>query len=432
MPHRWSAALRLGFRFAFCYFMTYCLCNGNASLWEAIPYGGEYVSNWLSTPFFLSGQYLAQHLIHVQGAGAKLHSTGSGDTAINWIVFGEMLSLALVASLVWSAIDRRRQHYQTLAAWLRFVIRLTLGMGMVSYGFEKVFPLQMPPPMLAVLNEPLGNSSPMTMLWTLIGLNPAYEMVCGTAEVLAGVLILFRRTALTGALFTAFVTANIVLYNFFFDVPVKLYSTHLLLMALFVVLPDMGPLFRFFWRHEPSAPTGIWVPPARRRGFQIATTMIEIAFLVLIVGQSAWYSRVEWQKVKAARVADCPIRGGWRVNSAMVKGKPQPLLVGIDQPVTELYVQNVAVGQVRSAGGNLWRAHLTTDNAKHTVTWSAAGLIPVTYTFAMADPDHLSLQPAAKTADTVPALTLTRIPTAARYPLMERRFNLVSEWAHHR
>ena len=30
--------------------------------------------------------------------------------------------------------------------------------------------------------------APMTFLWNLIGLNPVYEIICGSAEVLGGIL----------------------------------------------------------------------------------------------------------------------------------------------------------------------------------------------------------------------------------------------------
>ena len=41
-----------------------------------------------------------------------------------------------------------------------FLLRLNVGMGMLQYGFYKVFPVQMQPPNLAVLNEPVGNTCP--------------------------------------------------------------------------------------------------------------------------------------------------------------------------------------------------------------------------------------------------------------------------------
>src|SRR5882757_7810672 len=258
--HRWSPLTKVGFRFAFCYLMTYCLCNGNDTVWASLPHIGDYITNALVYPFGMAAQYLAQHMFHVQGVGSQIHETGSGDTAISWIAHGILLVFALAGTMLWSLLDWRRPHYQTLSAWLRFTIQLTLGIGMISYGVAKLLPMQMQPPWLAVLNEPVGHMSPMTMLWTMLGMNPLYESICGCAEIAGGLLILFRRTALAGALVTAFVVANVVLYNFFFDVPVKLYAAHLLIMALFVVLPDVRPLFDFFWRHKPSAPTGVWVP----------------------------------------------------------------------------------------------------------------------------------------------------------------------------
>src|ERR1700739_1489736 len=96
----------------------------------------------------------------------------------------------------------------------------------------KVFPFQMPPPSIAILNEPAGNMAPMTFLWNLIGLNPVYEIICGSAEVLGGLLLLLRRPPLAGALFSTFVVTNVVLYNFCYDVPVKLFAVNLLLGCL--------------------------------------------------------------------------------------------------------------------------------------------------------------------------------------------------------
>ena len=75
----------------------------------------------------------------------------------------------------------------------------------------KIFPLQMSPPSLAVLNEPVGNTSPMTLLWTMIGLHPGYEMLAGWFEATAASLLIFRRTALLGALLTVVIMSNVLL-----------------------------------------------------------------------------------------------------------------------------------------------------------------------------------------------------------------------------
>jgi hypothetical protein len=111
---------------------------------------------------------------------------------------------------------------------------------MLGYGFVKVFPLQFPYPFFYKLTEPFGDFSPMGALWYFMGSSPAYVMFSGSAEVIAGTLLLFRRTALSGALAATAVLTNIVALNLCYDVPVKLYSANLLIMALFLVSGDLG------------------------------------------------------------------------------------------------------------------------------------------------------------------------------------------------
>jgi hypothetical protein len=166
----------------------------------------------------------------------------------------------------------------------RFGLRLTLAVAMLNYGSWKIFPIQMPPPSLAVLNEPLGSTSPLTLLWTLLGMSPLYENICGGIEFLAALLLLYRRTALMGALLAAFMMTNVVLFNCFFDVPVKLYAANLLLMALAAIVPDLRALFGFFWRQTPSAPTSPWQPTLRgRRRWLLPALEVSVLLTVGIV-----------------------------------------------------------------------------------------------------------------------------------------------------
>ncbi|HKO17700.1 MAG TPA: hypothetical protein VJU82_02320, partial [Acidobacteriaceae bacterium] len=316
-PHRWSIPARIGFRFAFCYLGGYCVFNGNATIWSVIPGLGYKFAAVLARVFLLPAQYLAQHLFHVAPPGNRLHPTGSGDTAIDWISLLLLLTLSVIATAIWSMLDRRRPNYQTLFAWLRFLARMTVGFGLVAYGMAKLFPLQMPPPSVSSLAEPLGMHSPMAVLWNFIGLNPLYETVCGGAEFLAGALLLFRRTALAGAILSAFVVTNVLLFNLFFDVPVKIYSGHLLLLSLFLIVPDIRALFRFFWKHEPAAPTGVWVPPSSRRWFRRATVAVEICFAALAIGGLLFGSFMGWRQRRAnvAAIAACQLCRAWQVEA---------------------------------------------------------------------------------------------------------------------
>ncbi|HVS63755.1 MAG TPA: hypothetical protein VMT85_09690 [Thermoanaerobaculia bacterium] len=91
--------------------------------------------------------------------------------------------------------------------------------------------------MLERLSQTIGESSPMGLLWNMMGYSRLYNLFSGGVDVLGGVLLLFRRTATLGALVAIGAMANVVLLNFAYDVPVKLYSMHLLLMGVGVAWP---------------------------------------------------------------------------------------------------------------------------------------------------------------------------------------------------
>lgn len=423
-PARWSPLTRLAFRFVFAYFMLYALCCGNATIWEIIPFHvGEFLENWTNWPFTQAAQWLAQHLFHVQGVGAKIHGGGSGDKAIDWISCGVMLVVAIVVTLAWSILDRHRTHYKKLFGWMRFFLRIALGYAMLNYGFAKVFPLQMPPPSLAVLNEPLGNTSPMTLLWTLIGLNPIYEMICGAAEVLAGTLILFRRTALAGALFTAFVVSNVVLYNFFFDVPVKIYATHLFLLSLVVIAPDARSLFDYFILHKPSVPTGNWMLPANRRNLRIETIIIAVV-LLLSVGLSVTDLFKPTMQQRAMLKRTSPLTGQWHVDSAL----PKPYLTGDGLPMTDIFLEPTGRTFLRASDQALWRAGSHYDEQKHTLMIASEVAGRVVYAIQQPDATHMVLTPTGDDAKKASTLTLTHMPLPTHYPLLDRGFHFVNEW----
>jgi hypothetical protein len=454
---RWSPLTRLAFRFAFTYFSIFALCCGNATLWEVIPFHiGEFIQAYLAWPFSHAGQWIAQHPLHLTGVSAHLHPTGSGDTVIDWLAAAVMLSLALLITIIWTSLaelrpaPRKSLAYPRLLFWFSLLLRLTLGVAMLNYGLDKAFPLQMGPPLLATLNSPLGNTSPMTMLWTLIGLNPIYEIICGLAEISAGVLILFRRTALLGTLLTAFLTTNIVLYNFCFDVPVKLYALHLLLMSLVLLAPSMQLLFHFFILHRPTFPRERWLSPARwtfhNLGLSLRLeTLITATVLVLFLTLAAFQIAPVTLAMVHSEAHPGPLTGQWHLTSAttLANGQPipTPYLTGDGLPLSDIFLEPSGRAMLRDTDSVLWRARAAFDDKKHTVRISAIGHPdPILYAITQPDPNHLILTPAptpnpkstspkpSPTPAPDPTLALTRVPLPTHYPLLDRGFHFINEW----
>jgi hypothetical protein len=435
----WAPRVRLGFRIAFIYFFGFMFCYGNGTLFSLFPWVGERIESALRWPIAHLAQWTGTQVFHLTGQAARWHPTGSGDTALHWITAGLLVAISLLGALLWTAAAHAggggRTEYRSLYAWLRFGLRLTCGMFMMVYGLGKVYPHQMAPISIAILNEPMGQTSPKTLLWALIGMNPWYEMVCGAAEVAGGALLLMRRTALAGALLSAFVMTNVVLYNFFFDVPVKLFAVNLLLSLLFLVLPDAPALARFFWKHEPAAPSGVWIPATARRGVRIFTRGAELLFVIGFLVYWPVRNGVAWFHEQAAARVATPLLGAWKVEGTHMEGGP---FVGPDGlPITDLYIDSAIRAFSRSSEARLWRTTVKVDGSEHRVRLVCALGEPATYAWRMPDRNRLVLTPirseppaensiAKPSAPTV--VTLTRVQVPDHYPLLDRGFHWVNEW----
>jgi hypothetical protein len=416
----WHPCTRIAFRFSFCYLLLYALCCGNATVWKTIPFIGDRVELLFWWPWRHAAPWFGRHVFHLTGTSERLHLGVSNDMALVWISVGLMFVTAFVATLVWTVLDRETVSYPQLLLWFRFALRICIGSSMLIYGMLKVFPNQMALPSLAVLNEPLGNTSPMTLLWTLLGMNPLYETLCGSIEVLCGVLILFRRTALLGSLFTAFVVSNVVLYNYFFDVPVKLFATHLLIMALVAAAPDFHALFRFFWLHQSVAPGTGWSPwssvqSMRRERLMVAAGLVvALSYRVYILAPITAHEHASIAHPNA-------LTGLWHVDAAK-----QPYLTADGLPMVELSLEPNGRAMLRASDQALWRAVATYDDAAHTVLIQPIGVSqPTLYAIAQVDETHIRL---TSLRGQVGALTLSRIPTPQSYPLLTRGFHWVNEW----
>jgi hypothetical protein len=424
---RWAPLERYGFRVACCYLMLYALSSGNDNVLYLIPKAGAKLASWLLLAWQRPAVWLAQHYFHISGIGANIHATGSGDTAINWIGIGLMLLYAVIAASVWSLFDRRVE-YRAASQWLRFVLRLTLVIAMANYGFSKLFPMQMPPPSLAVLNEPVGNLSPMTLLWTFLGVNPGYEIAAGAVEIAAALLLFFRRTALTGAILTCLVMSNVLLFNLFFDVPVKIYASHLVLFSIAIIAPDLPALWNFFWRHKPASLNSLWAPAPQRRTSRIVIRVVEMALAVMVLTSVPGHYESFAQQLARARNPH-ELTGQWHVDSAtpMINGQniSKPVFTGNGLPMADLFLEPNGRLTLRDSSGVLWRGGADVQIKSGTFVLYRESEDPIVYTFSQPDPAHLILTPTDGISGT---LRLTRVPLPSHYPLLERGFHLVNEW----
>src|SRR5262249_52887402 len=252
ITRRWNFAKRVGFRFVFTYFVLFILTSQEI---QSIPRVASIIARYNRLWRFIVPR-VGRHVLRLS-YDTPMGPSGSGDRTYDWVLALCYLALALAVTALWSLLDRKRSGYPRLHQWLRLAVRFSLGVAMIMYGTAKVIPLQMAPPSLARLVESYGDSSPMGLLWTFIGASTPYQIFTGCAELLGGLLLLMPGTTLLGALICVANSTMVFALNMSYDVPVKLYSFHLLLMGVFLILPDLGRLWNMFVLNrtvEPAAP----------------------------------------------------------------------------------------------------------------------------------------------------------------------------------
>jgi hypothetical protein len=312
----WSIVKRVGFRLAAAYFFLYAFPFPIG----AIP-GTETLGSYYNRIWEMMVPWVAKHILHVSYAVSYVE-TGSGDTTFNWVQHFVFCALAIIAAVVWSLLDRKRLNYDRLHHWLRLYVRIYVGGIMISYGAYKVIQSQFPAPNLSRLTQPYGESSPMGLLWTFMGSSYAYNLFTGAAEVVGGALIIIPPLATLGALLTIAAMGNVFVLNMAYDVPVKLFSFNLIMMATFIVLPDAERLLNVFVLNKatrPAAPR----PLFKRLRLNDAMRWLQLLLLAVFLGVSLYQSWQQAQQLAGGRLAE-PLLGVWSVYEYAEDGKPRP------------------------------------------------------------------------------------------------------------
>jgi hypothetical protein len=321
---RWSLATRIAFRFCFLYFGLYIVLTQmlTSLLFATTNDSGAFEVD-MTPPAKAIVVWLGSHVFRI-GQPFVTVETGSGDRIYDWVVLASILALAVLGTVIWSILDRKRQSYVRLDSWFRVFVRLSLAATMLTYGAAKILPLQMPFPYLTRLLEPYGNFSPMGVLWSSIGASPAYEIFGGCAEMLGGILLIFPRLATLGALVCLADATQVFMLNMTYDVPVKLLSGHLILIALFLLAPEAKRLADFFFFNRaalPSSPQPLFRSTRANR----TALVVQILFGLWLVGANL-YGSVSVYNVYGPGRPKSPLYGIWNVDDFTLDGQSRALL----------------------------------------------------------------------------------------------------------
>ena len=150
----------------------------------------------------------------------------------------------MIGTVIWSYADKERKEYTVLYYWLRVLIRYRLAVVLITYGFIKLFPLQMPYPSLSNLLTNYGDFFAWKIYFQTLGISPKYESFLGFVEILAAFLLFNRRTATFGVGLIFGFIGNVAVVNGFYDVGEQVISAFIVLMASFLFVYDIPRLYK--------------------------------------------------------------------------------------------------------------------------------------------------------------------------------------------
>jgi hypothetical protein len=392
---------------------------------KAAGYGEAY--QWIYQQKGEACKWVGAHILHVE---VIIQPTGSGDTMRAYVGCFCALIIAAAATLLWApfifALGRFRPDARPdllLLALVRVLVRFFLVQMLFGYGFAKVFPLQFAPPSSFRLAEQVGDMSPMGLLWTFMGFSPAYEMFTGAVEVLGGLLLTTRRTTLLGALVTTSAMTQVFVLNMCFDVPVKLYSFHYLVMALFLAAPELPRLASVLVLGR--------AVEAMRFGPLLGSPRVDrlaLAFRTLLVaamlGGQITSGYKQWQATYGGE--PLPFKGKWDVISMRVDNE-EPGAIS-----KWVWLDFTTKTVVRISGPTppplVYRMTVNAESKELTLA-RAGGPISATLSYDLSEPNKLELR---GLLDGKPIVaTLQRAPEK-NYQLLNRGFHWVQEMPYNR
>jgi hypothetical protein len=240
-----------------------------------------------------------------------------GDAMVHHLYLGVAAVVAMAIALVWGRLERDSGLTQRADRWLRSYLRLALAYFLINYGSIKVVPYQFPELGLDTLYQPIGDVSKMGLLWAFMGASPFYAAISGAIEVVAGVLLVFRRTAMAGALLALFVLTQVSVLNVAYQVPAKQFTVHLWLMAAYLLAADARRLWAALLGHAVSAARRSELFAAPR--FNRAASWLGVGFLIYVLSFAA-VNATRNERATGASAPRSPLHGVWHVEGYSAEG----------------------------------------------------------------------------------------------------------------
>lgn len=104
--------------------------------------------------------------------------------------------------------------------------------AMFLYGFGKIIQFEGATSTNKIVSEMSGHE----LMWAFYGYSKYFIFILGFLEIIGGILILIKKTRLIGCLFTSTILFNIILQDFFYNIPVGALKAAIIYQLLIIII----------------------------------------------------------------------------------------------------------------------------------------------------------------------------------------------------
>lgn len=172
------------------------------------------------------------------------------------IILALVISLFVTAICIYKRWGNNKQLF-TIAALLRFF----LGFSLLTYGLTKIYQTQFITLPFAAWQSPLEKLPGTRLAWAFLGRTPWFQILLGFLEFVPAMLLLFRRTAVLGAILLLPMTLNVFVINHALDLwsgtkalSAQFLAANVLILLfewkkirdIFLIIINKGTAFKYF------------------------------------------------------------------------------------------------------------------------------------------------------------------------------------------
>jgi hypothetical protein len=246
---------------------------------------------------------------------------------VDYTDWGIALLIGIVGGLIWTLIDRNRtKAYDILYYWIRVVVRYRAGIGIIGFGFTKLFPTQMPYPSLGLLNSNFGDFTAQKIYWMSVGIVPWYQVFGGVVEILAGGMLFFRKTSTFGAILLVGALGDITFVNYAYDGGVHVYAFYFVLLGFFVLADDLPKLYNLLILEKYTVPVRLY-PDFRKPWLKYTRITLKALTFIIFFGILTYTEVInfKYDPYKQPSTAGVKqLRGNYHVTEFKINGQDIP------------------------------------------------------------------------------------------------------------